>query len=362
MKKIFTKKNLLPVIVLTLICLIVAALMASVNMITKPEIEERNAKKIKESLEIVMPDGEFGSEADPLPKDAPETVKQIFTEKNGKGKVVVLETTKGYTGKPIGITVAIDPDGKIIKSVITRNEESIVPSNMKPMGSYGDAYTGASADEVLDVVTGATVSFSEGAIKDALFDAFVALGYAEPNKEFDTTGEPTLTKEEALALAEKPSGKEYEAVEKDKDLPNTVINLFREKGGKGYAFHIATKRNEHSPLEAEGVVTADKKGVITGVEMVSWNVWYDNKVTDKPAPMTKEILNSYIGKNKSNITMVDYATYATESSDAFMNSVKGALEVMYPQKTYTVIGIVVLCVALALTVGAAVYFKKRRKN
>ena len=141
-KNAFKKENLMPVAVLVSICIIVAALLGAVNMLTSPVIETASAEAIKESLSIVMPDGEFGSESDALREDAPDTVKQVFTEKAGKGTVVVLLTNKGYTGNDIGITVAIDTEGKIIKAVVTKNDESIVPSSMAPGGDYGDSFIG----------------------------------------------------------------------------------------------------------------------------------------------------------------------------------------------------------------------------
>ncbi len=362
-KNILKKQNLMPVIVLSVICLVTALLLGGINLITAPKIKEANEQKIKDSLEIVMPDGEFGDAADALPDGAPETVKQVFTEKNGKGFVVVLETNKGYTGKLIGITVAIDTEGKIIKSVITKNEESIVPSEMKPMGSYGDAFIGATGSEVADVVTGATVSYSESAIKSAIYDACVVLGFVSAkDNAFDTTGITETTVEEALEIAERIGGTEYELIEKDEDMPNTVRSVFREKDGKGYAFHIATRRNKWSPIETEGIVTSDKNGRITAVEMMQWVVGFDKNKTDKAPEMTADILNSYIGKNKSNIAMVDHATHATESSDAFMNAVRGALEVAYPASPYTVVGIVIVCVCVLACVGAVIFYKKRRKN
>ena len=138
-------KTFLPIIVLSVICIVVALALGVVNMITAPIIAEADAAKVAESLKIVMPDGSFDSTPDALKPDAPETVKQVYTDKNGGGYVVVLSTFKGYEGKEIGITVGIDASGKIIKAVVTKNEDSIVPDMLKPMGSYGDAYAERSA-------------------------------------------------------------------------------------------------------------------------------------------------------------------------------------------------------------------------
>ena len=172
--KKFNKDNIKSVAVLIIICLVSALLMGCVNMLTAPIISDRNAENVLKSLKQVMPDGEFNTEPDELPENAPETVKQIYTEKNGKGTVVILET-KGYEGV-IGLTVAIGTDGKIINMVITQNGDSIVPDNLKPFGDYGNAYIGVTESEVTDLVTGATVSFTEAGIKKALKDAFAVVG------------------------------------------------------------------------------------------------------------------------------------------------------------------------------------------
>ena len=160
-----TKKNLMPVIVLTAICIAVAALLAAVNALTKPIIDDRNNSAISESLGKVMEGGKFDSEPDELKDGAPKTISKVFTEKNGMGTVVVLVTNKGYTGKNIGITVGIGSDGKITGMEITQNEESIVPSELKPGGSYGEHYVGAGADDIPELETGATVKFTENAKK-----------------------------------------------------------------------------------------------------------------------------------------------------------------------------------------------------
>ena len=53
-EKKFFNEFLLPVIVLVTICAIVAALMATVNLITKPRIEAGNKQKEAEALSIVL--------------------------------------------------------------------------------------------------------------------------------------------------------------------------------------------------------------------------------------------------------------------------------------------------------------------
>ena len=93
------KENLKPVLVLTLICLICGLLLAGVNAITAPFIDAANKSAIRDSLQKVMADGEFNDSPDSLSGEIPAVIKEIYTEKNGKGKVVIVSTNKGYTGK-----------------------------------------------------------------------------------------------------------------------------------------------------------------------------------------------------------------------------------------------------------------------
>ena len=64
------KKNMKPTLVLGAICIVVAALLAAVNLIADPIIKDRDAKAAVASLTIVMPDGEFDSVPDTLRPDA----------------------------------------------------------------------------------------------------------------------------------------------------------------------------------------------------------------------------------------------------------------------------------------------------
>ena len=70
-------KNMIkPIIVLTLICLITSLLLAAVNTVTKPVIEEYEAKKAAEACLAVMPEGNDFAEIE-LPSVLPASVKAI---------------------------------------------------------------------------------------------------------------------------------------------------------------------------------------------------------------------------------------------------------------------------------------------
>ena len=70
------KENVKSVVVLTAICLVVAALLAVTNFYTAPVIEANKAAAATGSLAEVIP-GATGVEEVEIPADAPATVKNL---------------------------------------------------------------------------------------------------------------------------------------------------------------------------------------------------------------------------------------------------------------------------------------------
>ena len=326
-KSILKKENLMPVLVLVAICLVSAALMGCVNMLTAPIIADRNEGSVLQSLKEVMPDGEFNNEPDELPANAPETVKQIYTEKNGKGSVVILETKKGYTGNAIGITVAIDPDGRIIKMVITQNGESIVPDNMKPFGDYGDAFAGATESEVADIVTGATVAYTEAAIKNALKDAFfVVVGGGEEERLPKTDEEIVALAEELLDVS---AGSLINVTPEGGS--GTTKRVYRDKTGDNYAVYAVVVSSYYGTVETETLIHIDRNGVIKGIEKLTWSV-SEAKPEWGYNPPTEEALDAFyaglVGKDSESIGDVDLQTGATNTTTNLVISIAEGIELV----------------------------------
>ena len=101
--------------------------------------------------------------------DVPETVQGLYRETSGLGYVIRLSTTKGYTGEPIELTMAVDSEGKI--SGIKLNTFS----DSKHFGEdYPDSYLGQdSALGGVSLVAG--VTYSSKAFKEAVEDGFAVL-------------------------------------------------------------------------------------------------------------------------------------------------------------------------------------------
>ncbi|MCQ2436346.1 MAG: FMN-binding protein [Clostridia bacterium] len=157
------------VIVLTAICLVIALLMAFVNSVTAPIIEENDAKAAQAALQIVLPDA---TGFDELSGDFPASVRNAYVDKGGSGYAFILEA-KGFGSSPIRIAVGIGNDGKIIKvNTIDCSSESKGYGSQVAESWFTSRFDGADADTVsgVDIISGATISSSayRNAIKDAL--------------------------------------------------------------------------------------------------------------------------------------------------------------------------------------------------
>lgn len=175
LKKIFKWEHIKPVLVLSVICLVVAGLLGAVNAVASKVIKEAEMKAVNESLADIMPGADLG-DAD-LPSGAPDTVVAVYKDRGGLGYAVLLETSKGYTGKPIAITVGVSKDGKILGAKITKTEET---KGVSDVNSFADDLAGLSAEEIASVDLVGGVTYSSRAVKDAVLDALSALGFYTP--------------------------------------------------------------------------------------------------------------------------------------------------------------------------------------
>ncbi len=349
---------MMPVIVLAVICLVVAALLGVVNMITEPVIEDAKIEAITESLGAVMEGGKF-SDPDELPADAPKTVTAKYTDINGNGYVVTLETS-GYEADSLNLTVGVDKEGKITKVILTKNAES---KDTGKSNAYPEQFAGLDAAGVEGVELIAGITRSSTAIKGAVYDALVVCGFAEAQgaqEEFDNGGVTERGDEEIIAIAKELMAGDYEKASTE-GMPTTVKAVFRNKTNGGYAIHIAT-RTEWRPLETEGVVAVSGSGVVENVKMLNWIVGAAEGTT--PPECTPEFLNSIVGKHNSSLDRVDLVSRATNTSNNFLNALRAAMDVLYPAPVYSIIGICVLCAIVGgvIAFAAVRYIKRREKN
>ncbi len=319
------KRNMKPTLVLGAICIIVAVLLALVNMLTEPVIEEARAAEITASLTEVMPNGKFNTEPDKLGGDAPETVKAVYTDQNGGGYVVILETQTSYTtGAAMGITVAISTDGKIVGAKVTSYSES------KDFGkeTYPESYVGLDADGVANAPTVSGVTYSSAAFKSAIYDAMKYLGVASgeiapPSTEEKPEVTPLRSDEELEAEALLLSGGSSIENAEMYGRPYNMPRLYAIDGGDSYVAYVVTLGWGNYPV-SEGIVHIDKNGDIKNVKVLTWVPGGGSPNYDVP-PFDKDIINTYLGKDYWNIEDASLVTGATGTSTDFKNAVADAV-------------------------------------
>ena len=185
MKSIFKKQNVLPIAVLSVICIVVALLLGLVNSFTAKEIEKQmliasNAGKIEvlPGLDVTTME-EFTPEGDKYPAE----VKKI--SKFDIGYVVETEVKGNATG--MVVLVGIDNEGKVTGVKVLKNGET--PSfwaNVESVVTGPDGkYNGQTPDTLQPELIGGATNSSNGvysAVKASL-DAFIVLGGGEVEKE-----------------------------------------------------------------------------------------------------------------------------------------------------------------------------------
>lgn len=173
------KENLKPTLVLGAICLIVALLMAVVNMVTAPEIEKRTEQAIQDSLQSVVENGDFEDVTSEYNLEG-TTVTAVYRDKNSGAHAITLSSKKGYTGNAILLTVGIDNNGVITGAVVTANPET---KGVDTIAEYFGGYKDNTFEQTLGVELVSGVTYTSTAVKNATLDAYKVLGYDVPEVE-----------------------------------------------------------------------------------------------------------------------------------------------------------------------------------
>lgn len=160
------------IISLTVICAVVSVSLSLTNYLTKPIIAERENSAVNDTLSVVLPNGEEFKSVDITTQKLPETITEVYSEKNG-GYVFKI-TTSGYASGMV-ILCGIDKDGKVAGATCISSNETLGVEK-----DYGPNFNGATAETVDDVetISGATRTTMayRNAIKDALNSAVILGG------------------------------------------------------------------------------------------------------------------------------------------------------------------------------------------
>ena len=149
---------------LLLICAVTAGLLAGVNSITAPIIDDLNAAKTQEAISAVLPGGFDTEIADYA--DASGIVSKVYQGENG----YALEVGPGGFDNTITMMVGVDNEGKVLGISIVSHTETAglgaVADADTPKGiAFREQFIGASGSVsvtkdggTMDAITGATIT------------------------------------------------------------------------------------------------------------------------------------------------------------------------------------------------------------
>ncbi len=251
------KKSLKDVVVLVAICVVFATILAAVNSITAPIIDEQLAGAANQAYEAVMPDAEGFEDVDLSAYSLPATVKEAKRETSGKGFAIKLET-KGY-GTGMVLIVGVATDGTVTGATCVTSTETNGAEK-----TYGGNFAGKDKDGVLSVelIAGSTLTTSayRGAVVDAINAATILGG-----------GNADIRDEAQILSDNLNAALGLEGAEFTKVFMVEVVagaeKVYSENSGKGY---VALVDGKYVGVDADGnavkVIDAETNEVTEGVD------------------------------------------------------------------------------------------------
>ena len=164
------KTYVMPLLVLTVICLVVSGALALMDSITGPEIEAAAAERAGVAMAEKIPEATGFERIDISSINGlPSSIKEIYKTSNDIGHILIA-AVNGFSGD-ITVICGVDPDGKIISTSTLSHTETKGIGTIIEQDSFLDRFKGLAGNpEQVDTVTGATISTRAyiGAIGDIL--------------------------------------------------------------------------------------------------------------------------------------------------------------------------------------------------
>jgi len=161
------KDFVMPILVLSLICLVISGALAFTDSVTRPVIAEAAALRT-ESVRLEIIPQATGFEIIKM-DGLPETVVGVYRTVNDAGYIFMV-VSSGYGGD-IHLICGVNMDGKIIHCTTLAHSETQGMGSRITEREYEDQYIGMSGDlDEISAVSGATISSQAyvNGIKDAL--------------------------------------------------------------------------------------------------------------------------------------------------------------------------------------------------
>ena len=160
------KSQIKTVVSLTVICAVVAVLLAVTNYITAPIIKKNEAAQVNGALSVVLPSGEGFEAVDISKYELPETITEVYSEKNGGYVFKML--TSGY-GSDFVLMCGIDANGAVAGATCISSNETLGAEK-----EYGKTLVGSTGETIDGVATVSGATRTTDAYKNAVRDALNA--------------------------------------------------------------------------------------------------------------------------------------------------------------------------------------------
>ncbi|MBQ2815235.1 MAG: FMN-binding protein [Clostridia bacterium] len=266
------KKHLTTICSLSIICAVVAILLAATNHITAPIIKEQENEAAFAALADVFPGGEGFEQIDISEYELPNTITEAYSEKSG-GYVFKIETT-GYNSGFV-IMCGVDANGAVTGATYIASSETLGAEK-----GYGDTLIGSTKDTIDGVATVSGATKTTGAYKNAAKDAInasVILG----GGSVDLRDEAQILNDNLSAALPDGDGK-FTSLFITEELDG-VSAVYKADNDKGYVF-----------ISGENFIATDANG-----EVIS-NV--DNELKSSISESAKKVIGS-------KITEIDISKY-----------------------------------------------------
>ena len=285
-------------------------------------------------------------------KYKPDTLYRIFKEKSGLGYVAYVVTSRTYEGNTFADNEAliyIDAKGTI-KDI---DHLTWVVGHDVTKDGFTDRFIGKDLWNIKDVelLSGATGTSST--LKTAIIDA---LDYV--TKQIERTEEKLL---ELISRTTKTIFG-YERVELEKNAPEALKMLFKEKSGDGYVAYLMTYW--YGSIATESLLHIDANGCVRNLDILIWSTGHGIGSGDFAENFKgldlEELKWAFDEKNEDGIDLI---AGCTGTSSGLKDAVIAALEyVPATSPAAKIIGLVALFGAFACVAAIITYKSIKRRR
>ena len=152
------KTYIMPLLVLTVICLVVSGALAFMDSVTSPVISAAAAERAQEAMGEKIPNA-TGFDSIQLSNidGLPASIREVYKTTNDVGYIFIA-AVNGFSGD-ITVICAVDPDGKIIGTSTLSHTETKGIGTILEQESFLSPFKGLDDRlEGVDTVAGATIS------------------------------------------------------------------------------------------------------------------------------------------------------------------------------------------------------------